>query len=168
MRFTVAPMTRSTCWARTMKDRLRACAARPPATRIGIPRGYATEAVKARYIGELTKSAAQAYSKILTRYPLMDRSEDAKKRLASLHQPIPRPTKAAVAQNKAELNSRGEATTVQKMMGLLKKGRTWPKRPTSVSRLWSSRLRSLLPRSSVRKRSVPPGVGEKGATVRKS
>jgi outer membrane protein assembly factor BamD len=88
----------------------------------GMPRGCATEAVKARYIEELSKSAAAEYSKILTRYPLMDRSDDAKKRLAALHQPIPRPTKAAVAQNRAEMNSRSESTTVQKLMGLVKKG----------------------------------------------
>ena len=88
----------------------------------GLPRGCATEAVKGRYIGQLTKNASEAYSKILTRYPLMDRSDDAKKRLASLHQPIPRPTKGAVAQNKAELASRSESTTVQKLMGMVKKG----------------------------------------------
>jgi outer membrane protein assembly factor BamD len=88
----------------------------------GLPRGCTSEAVKGRYIGELSKQAAVAYGKILTRYPLMDRSEDAKKRLAALHQPIPRPTKAQVAQNKAELESRSEATTVQKLMGLVKKG----------------------------------------------
>ena len=52
----------------------------------------------------------------------MDRSDDAKKRLAALHQPIPRATKAAVAQNKAEEASRREATTVQRLMGIVKKG----------------------------------------------
>jgi outer membrane protein assembly factor BamD len=88
----------------------------------GLPRGCATEALKARYIGELTKNASEQYSKILARYPLMDRSDDAKKRLAALHQPIPRPTKAAVAQNRAEMASRSESTTVQKLMGLVKKG----------------------------------------------
>jgi outer membrane protein assembly factor BamD len=88
----------------------------------GLPRGCATEAVKGRYIGQLTKNASEAYAKILTRYPLMDRSDDAKKRLASLHQPIPRPTKGAVAQNRAELASRSESTTVQKLMGMVKKG----------------------------------------------
>jgi outer membrane protein assembly factor BamD len=88
----------------------------------GLPRGCATEALKARYIGDLTKHASEAYDKVVTRYPLMNRSDDAKKRLAVLHQPIPRPTKAAVAQNRAELASRTEATTLQKMMGLVKKG----------------------------------------------
>jgi hypothetical protein len=77
--------------------------------------------MKGKYIGELSKQAATAYARILTRYPLMDRSEDARKRLAALHQPIPRPTKAAVAQNKAEIASRSEASTVQMLMGLIKK-----------------------------------------------
>jgi outer membrane protein assembly factor BamD len=58
--------------------------------------------IKANMIEELTKEASAAYSQIITRYPLMDRGDDAKKRLAALHQPIPRPTKAAVAQNRKE------------------------------------------------------------------
>lgn len=87
-----------------------------------LPRGCTTEAAKSKYIGELSKSAAQAYSKILTRYPLMDRSDDAKKRLSALHQPIPRPTKAAVARNKAELDSRGQTSIAARFKGLIKKG----------------------------------------------
>jgi hypothetical protein len=39
-----------------------------------------------------------------------------------MHQPIPRPTKAALAQNKAEDESRRETTGVQKLMGFVKKG----------------------------------------------
>jgi len=88
----------------------------------GLPRGCATEAVKGRYIGELTKKAGQAYSQILTRYPLMDRSDDARKRLAALKQPIPRPTRGEVARNRAELASRSDASVVQKALGLVKKG----------------------------------------------
>jgi len=88
----------------------------------GQPRGCTNEAVKAAYIGTLTKSATEAYSTILTRYPVMDRSDDAKRRLEALHQPIPRPTKAALAQNKAEDASRRQATAAQILMGLVKKG----------------------------------------------
>jgi outer membrane protein assembly factor BamD len=88
----------------------------------GMPHPCAKEQDKARYIGELTKHASEAYDKILTRYPLMDRSDDAKKRLAALHQPIPRPTKGAVALNKAEIDSRSETSMAQKFMGLIKKG----------------------------------------------
>src|SRR5881398_2496464 len=45
------------------------------------------ETAKARMIQEFTKNAADAYSRILTRYPLMNRSDDAKARLLDLHQP---------------------------------------------------------------------------------
>jgi outer membrane protein assembly factor BamD len=88
----------------------------------GLPRDCATEAAKARYIEELTRHAAEEYDRILTRYPVMDRADDARKRLAALHQPIPRPTKAALAQNKAEDASRRQATPVQKLMGFVRRG----------------------------------------------
>jgi len=52
----------------------------------------------------------------------MERGDDARKRLAALHQPIPRPTKAAVAQNRAEEESRREATTYDRLMSVVKKG----------------------------------------------
>jgi outer membrane protein assembly factor BamD len=87
-----------------------------------LPRGCMKEADKARAISELSKKAASEYSMILTRYPLMDRSDDAKKRLQALHEPVPRPTQAAVARNKAEIDSRGETTVMQRAMGLIKKG----------------------------------------------
>ena len=88
----------------------------------GLPRGCVLEAKKAQAIEPLVKQASQAYDRILTRYPMMDRADDARKRLAALHQPIPRPTKAAVAQNKAEIASRSESSITQRMMGLIKKG----------------------------------------------
>ncbi|MGZ4733729.1 MAG: outer membrane protein assembly factor BamD [Terriglobales bacterium] len=74
------------------------------------------EAAKARMIDEFTRDATAAYSKILTRYPLMERTADAKARLEALHQPVPKPTKAALAQNKAEEDSRRESSTVSKLM----------------------------------------------------
>jgi outer membrane protein assembly factor BamD len=90
----------------------------------GLPRGCSVmnEAQKAHIIDELSKHAAEAYSKIITRYPVMDRADDAKKRLEALHQPVPRPTKAAVAQNKAEEDSRHEITMAQKLFNVVKKG----------------------------------------------
>jgi hypothetical protein len=60
-------------------------------------------------IEDLTKNAAEAYGKIITRYPAMDRAVDAKARLEALHQPVPRPTRAALEQNKKEVASRHEA-----------------------------------------------------------
>jgi outer membrane protein assembly factor BamD len=84
--------------------------------------GCVPEQAKANMIEELTKEATAAYSQIITRYPLMDREDDAKKRLAALHQPIPRPTKAAVAQNRREEESRREASTYDRLMSVVKKG----------------------------------------------
>ncbi|HKW18509.1 MAG TPA: outer membrane protein assembly factor BamD [Terriglobales bacterium] len=69
-----------------------------------------------RMITDFADKAAAAYSKIITRYPAMDRADDARARLAALHQPIPRPTKAALALNKAEEAGRGEQTMLSKMM----------------------------------------------------
>jgi outer membrane protein assembly factor BamD len=74
------------------------------------------EVAKARLIGELTKDAAGAYSRILTRYPLMTRADDAKARLIALHQPVPRPTVAEVKQNKAEEDSRRETGMLTKVL----------------------------------------------------
>ncbi len=88
----------------------------------GLPRGCASEAAKAKYSEQFTKNAAEAYDKIITRYPMMDRADDARRRLAALHQPVPRPTKAAVLQNKREIASRGETTMMARVSGLIKKG----------------------------------------------
>jgi len=87
-----------------------------------LPRGCMPEKYKAAYIAEMTKRASENYAKILTRYPLMDRSDDATKRLEALHQPVPRPTKGDVARNKAEIESRGEETAAQHLMGFIKRG----------------------------------------------
>ena len=96
----------------------------------GLPRGCTTEAAKAKYSEEFTKNAAEAYDKIITRYPMMDRADDARKRLTALHQPIPRPTKSAVLQNKREIASRGETTTMGRITGLIKKGPDVARAPT--------------------------------------
>src|SRR5262249_56622013 len=79
------------------------------------------ESIKARLIQQFTSKAAEAYSKIITRYPLQERSEDAKLRLEALHQPVPKPTKAAVAQNKAELDSRKSEGMMSSVMGSFQK-----------------------------------------------
>src|SRR5438046_2904071 len=76
----------------------------------------ANEVAKARMIQEFTNGAAESYSRIVTRYPLMNRMDDAKARLEALHQPVPRPTKTAVAQNKAEEDSRRETGMFGKVM----------------------------------------------------
>ncbi len=75
------------------------------------------ELARERMIGDFTAKAAEAYKTILTRYPVMERTDDAKARLEALHQPVPRPTKAALAQNKAEEAARGEQTMLSRVMG---------------------------------------------------
>jgi len=97
--------------------------ARPVCTAYNTPPGcVGREADKAKFIEGLTKEASDAYSKIITRYPAMQRETDAKKRLEALHQPVPRPTKAALAQNKAEEQSRHEANTLDRLVSVVKKG----------------------------------------------
>ncbi len=79
------------------------------------------ETAKASVIAHLTEKSSEAYSRILTRYPLMDRADDAKARLEALHQPVPRPTKAAVALNKAEMDSRRESSTLTNVIRTFRK-----------------------------------------------
>jgi outer membrane protein assembly factor BamD len=72
-------------------------------------------------IDDYTTKAAEAYSQILTRYPVMDWAPDAKQRLEALHRPVPKPTKAMLAQNKKEEASRRDSSTFAKLMGSFRK-----------------------------------------------
>lgn len=81
----------------------------------------ANEVAKTRMIEELTKGAAEAYGKIIKRYPAMDRAVDAKARLEALHQPVPRPTRAALEQSKKEEASRQQAGMLSKGLGTFEK-----------------------------------------------
>jgi outer membrane protein assembly factor BamD len=78
-------------------------------------RTVGSEAAKGRAIDDLTNKAADAYAKILTRYPVMPRAIEAKARLEALHRPVPTATPEAIAQNKAEEASRGEPDTFQRL-----------------------------------------------------
>ena len=79
------------------------------------------ETQKATFIQELTNKAASAYSQIVTRYPVMPTAGDAKIRLQALGRPVPTATPEAIAQNKAEEESRGETGKVGKVMGNFRK-----------------------------------------------
>jgi outer membrane protein assembly factor BamD len=85
------------------------------------PPGCLLEAPKAAMMAEFTKGAAAAYDRIVTRYPLMDRADDARLRLAALKQPVPRPTKAEVAQNRAEEEGRKDPSTLSKVLKTFEK-----------------------------------------------
>jgi outer membrane protein assembly factor BamD len=75
------------------------------------------ETTKARLIKQYAENAGEAYSKILTRYPVMVRAGDAKAQLQALHLPVPQATPEAIAQNKKEQESRGETGMVSHVMG---------------------------------------------------
>jgi outer membrane protein assembly factor BamD len=83
--------------------------------------GRLNEVQKGKLIKQMTDDAAQAYSKILTRYPVMNRAPDAKARLEALHRPVPKPTAQALAQNRREEESRRQAGMLAKVMGNLHK-----------------------------------------------
>ena len=78
-----------------------------------------SELMRERYSTDALAKAAAAYSKIVTRYPAMTRYDDAKARLLALKQPVPRPTKAMLAQNKAEEAARREQTMLASVMSTL-------------------------------------------------
>jgi hypothetical protein len=79
------------------------------------------EANKMLLVSEYQTDAAQAYSRVIERYPLSDRAGDAQSRLKDLGRPIPKPTKAAIAEHKAEEQSRSELSRLQKVMSTFHK-----------------------------------------------
>src|SRR6266404_509945 len=83
--------------------------------------GRMNEVNKGKMIEGLTKEASEAYGRIIKRYPAMDRALDAKARLEGLHQPVPRPTRAALELNKKEVASRQQAGVVSSMLGNFEK-----------------------------------------------
>src|SRR5260221_2478349 len=83
--------------------------------------GRMNEVNKGKMIEGLTKEAADAYGRIIKRYPAMDRALDAKARLEGLHQPVRRPTRAALELNKKEVASRQQAGIMSSMLGNFEK-----------------------------------------------
>ncbi len=79
------------------------------------------DAIKERLIANFEKQAVESYSRIMTRYPAMNRAGDARARLEALKAPVPTPTAEAIAQSKAEEQSRAKITMSQKMRGDFKK-----------------------------------------------
>jgi outer membrane protein assembly factor BamD len=85
-------------------------------------RSKLAEAAKAPLIKQYTNYAADAYDRILTRYPLEDRAADARKKLEAMGRPIPKATPEAIAQDKKEQESRSSLSTYGRMMLNFKKG----------------------------------------------
>src|SRR5215472_1862896 len=80
--------------------------------------GAAKERMRASYLDK----AAAAYGKVITRYSEAPRVEDAKDRLVAMNRPVPEPTEAAVAESKAEEDSRQPLRFTTKTLGLIKRG----------------------------------------------
>ena len=77
------------------------------------------ETEKGELIRLWTDRAAAHYSQIVTRYPVAERASDAKARIEALHRPVPTPTAEAIAQNKAEEQSRETLSRVQEFKLML-------------------------------------------------
>jgi len=79
------------------------------------------EARKVKMIKQYDADAGSVYSRIIQRYPSSDKAGDARARLKELGLPIPTPTPEAIAQYKAEEQSRAELSKVGKMMSTFHK-----------------------------------------------
>jgi len=71
---------------------------------------------KQRLVANYLENAAQAYSRIVTRYPAMPRAAEARSRLAALKQPVPTPTPETVALNKKEMASRTQRSRYERIV----------------------------------------------------
>jgi outer membrane protein assembly factor BamD len=74
----------------------------------------AGKASLARMTSNFEDHAAEAYARILTRYPLSYRAREATLRLEAMNRPVPKATPEAIAQNRAERDSRAHPTTFEK------------------------------------------------------
>ena len=75
-----------------------------------------SETLKGNLIKLYTQKAANAYDRILTRYPLEGRAADARKRLEAMKLPVPKATPEAIALDKREIESRNSLGKVGKVM----------------------------------------------------
>jgi outer membrane protein assembly factor BamD len=80
------------------------------------------ETVKGKLVQEYQANAADAYDRIIQRYPVSERVKEARDRLTELQKPIPTPTPEAIAQNKAEEASRADVSRMAKVMSTFHKG----------------------------------------------
>ncbi len=85
----------------------------------GLP-GAVRERMRSLYLDR----AAEAYSRVITRYPMAPRVEDARDRLVAMNRPVPEPTQAAIAESDAEERSRQALHFTDRTLGLIKHGPT--------------------------------------------
>jgi outer membrane protein assembly factor BamD len=81
-------------------------------------------AVRERLRSLYQDRAAAAYSRVITRYPMAPRVEDARDRLVAMNRPVPEPTQAAIAESEAEEQSRQRIQFADRTWGIIKHGPT--------------------------------------------
>jgi outer membrane protein assembly factor BamD len=79
-------------------------------------------AIKERLRAAYQDRAAEAYAKVITRYPTAPHVEDARDRLVAMNRPVPEPTQEAVAENAAENDSRRPIRFTDKTFDIIKHG----------------------------------------------
>jgi outer membrane protein assembly factor BamD len=79
-------------------------------------------AIKERLTAVYLDRAAQAYAKVITRYPMAPHVEDARDRLVAMNRPVPEPTAEAVAENDAEERSRQPLHFTDKTFDIIRHG----------------------------------------------
>ena len=79
-------------------------------------------AIKERLHAVYQDRAADAYAKVITRYPMAPHVEEARDRLVAMNRPVPEPTEAAVAENDAEEKSRQPLRFTDKTFDIIKHG----------------------------------------------
>jgi outer membrane protein assembly factor BamD len=79
-------------------------------------------AVRERLQQVYLDKAAAAYGRVITRYPMAPRVEDARDRLVAMNRPVPEPTQEAIAENDAEERSRQPVRFTDKTLGMVKHG----------------------------------------------
>ena len=81
-------------------------------------------AVRERLHSMYQDKAAAAYAKVITRYPMAPRVEDARDRLVAMNRPIPEPTREAIAESEAEEQSRQPIRFTDRTLDIIRHGPT--------------------------------------------
>ena len=81
-------------------------------------------AVRERLATIYDDRAAEAYDRVITRYPMAPHVEDARDRLVAMNRPVPEPSQAAIAESDAEERSRQALHFTDRTLGLIKRGPT--------------------------------------------
>jgi len=81
-------------------------------------------AVRERLRSIYEDKAAEAYDKVITRYPMAPHVEDARDRLVAMNRPVPEPTNAAIAESDAEERSRQPLHFTDITLDIIKRGPT--------------------------------------------